>query len=176
VRRTILLLASVAVALILASGTAFALLTFASGGPIERVQIARQTSATLSNAVAFNDVPGAALPVSVPAGSTRLIMARFSAESSCSGGAGAQHCSVRIVAVNVANGAVTELSPQSGIDFAFDSTDLASETFASWEGHSMDRSDRLDAGDYRLKVQRAVTNAAVTFRLDDHSLTVETAQ
>jgi hypothetical protein len=40
----------------------------------------------------------------------------------------------------------------------------------------MDRSDRLDAGDYRLKVQRAVTNAAVTFRLDDHSLTVETAQ
>ena len=174
-RRTIRLLASVAVALILASGTAFALLTIASGGSIQRVQIVRETSATFSNAVAFNNVPGAAVSVSVPAGSTRLIMARFSAESSCSGGAGAQYCSVRIVAVNVDNGAVTELSPQSGLDFAFDSTDLASETFASWEGHSMDRSERLDAGNYRIVVQRAVTNAAVTFRLDDYSLTVEQA-
>jgi hypothetical protein len=127
-RRTILLLASVAVALTLASGTAFALLTIASGGSIEEVQIARETSSTVTNNAAFNNVPGASVPVFVPAGSTRLIMARFSAESSCSGGAGAQHCSVRIVAVNVANGAVTELSPQSGIDFAFDSTDFASET------------------------------------------------
>lgn len=174
--RTILLLASVAVALILASGTAFALLTIASGGSIQRVQIVRETSATFSNAVAFNNVPGAAVPVSVPAGSSRLIMARFSAESACSGGAGAQYCSVRIVAVNVANGAVTELSPQSGIDFAFDSTDSATETSASWESHSMDRSERLDVGQYRVSVQRAVTNAAVTFWLDDYSLTVETAQ
>ena len=91
-RRTILLLASVAVALILASGMGFALLTIASGGSIERVQIARETSSTITNNVAFNDVPGAAVPVSVPAGSIRLIMARFSAESSCSGGAGAQYC------------------------------------------------------------------------------------
>jgi hypothetical protein len=175
-RRTILLLASVAVAMILASGTAFALLTFASGGSIERIAIARETTATNTNAVAYNDVPGASVPVSVPAGSSRLIMARFSAESACNGGAGAQYCSVRIVAVNVANGAITELSPQSGMDFAFDSTDLASETFASWESHSMDRSERLREGNYRIKVQRAVTNAAVTFRLDDYSLTVETAQ
>src|SRR5215208_7654541 len=174
-RRTILLLASVAIAMILASGTAFALLTIASGGSIQRVQIVRETSTTFSNAVAFNNVPGAAVPVSVPAGSTRLIMARFSAESSCSGGAGAQHCSVRIVAVNAATGAVTELSPQSGVDFPFDTTDLPSETFASCEDHSMDRSERLDAGDYRVMVERAVSDAAVTFWLDDYSLTVEQA-
>jgi len=176
VRRTILLLASVAVALILASGTAFALLTIASGGSIERVQIARETSSTITNNVAFNDVPGAAVSVSVPAGSTRLIMARFSAESACYGGAGAQYCKARIVAVNAATGAVTELSPKSGSNFAFDSTDSVTETSASWEGHSMDRSDRLDAGDYRVMVQQAVSDAAVTFWLDDYSLTVERAQ
>ncbi len=78
--------------------------------------------------------------------------------------------------MNVANGAVTELSPQSGSNFAFDSTDSATETSASWEGHSMDRSDRLGAGQYRVTVQRSVSNAAVTFWLDDYSFTVETAQ
>jgi hypothetical protein len=161
--------------MILASGTAFALLTFVSGGAIERVAIARETDIARTSAVQFNDVPGANVSVNVPAGSTRLVMARFSAESACAGGTGNEWCSVRIVAVNVANGAVTELSPKSDRNLAFDSTDAGSETFA-WESHSMDRSERLGAGNYRIKAQRAVTNAAVVFSLDDYSFTVETAQ
>jgi hypothetical protein len=175
-RRTILLLASMAMVLVLASGAAFAVLSFASGGFIERVAIARETSATTSSSTSFVDIPGAAVSVFVPSGSSKLIMARYSAESACSGGTGSQYCSVRIVARNSATGAITELQPASGLDFAFDSTDAGRETASSWESHSMDRSNRLGAGSYTIRAQRAVTSSATAFRLDDWSLTVEQSQ
>jgi hypothetical protein len=175
-RRTTLLLASMAVALVLASGVAFAVVTFASGGFIERVVIARESSSSTfsSTSTAFVDIPGASVSVFVSSGTTRLIMARYSAESACSGGTG--YCSVRIVARNSTTGELTELQPGSGLDFAFDSTDGGRETSASWESHSMDRSFRLGAGSYTIRAQRAVTSSATTFRLDDWSLTVEQSQ
>ncbi len=173
-RRTTLLLASMAVALVLASGVAFAVVTFTSGGFIERVVIARETVASSSNSTAFVDIPGASVGVFVPSGTSKLIMARYSAESACSGGTG--YCSVRIVARNSTTGELTELQPGSGLDFAFDSTDGGRETSASWESHSMDRSNRLGAGSYTIRAQRAVTSSATTFRLDDWSLTVEQSQ
>jgi hypothetical protein len=166
-----MLLASMAVVLVLASGAAFAVLTFASGGFIERVVIARETSASTTTSTSFVAVPGASVGVFVPSGTTRLIMARYSAESACSGGTG--YCSVRIVARNNSTGAITELQPAVGIDFAFDSTDAGRETGSSWESHSMDRSQRLGAGSYTISAQRAVTSSATTLRLDDWSLTVE---
>ena len=72
-RRTILLLASMAVALVLASGVAFALVTFTGGGFIERVVIASETVASSSNSTVFVDIPGASVGVFVPSGTTRLI-------------------------------------------------------------------------------------------------------
>ena len=176
-RRTILLLASVAVAMVLASGVAFALVTFAFGGPIERVAIARESSASSSNSTAFVDIPGASVSVFVPSGATKLIMARYSAESVCFGGTGL--CSVRIVARNSTTGAITLLQPAASgaaTEFVFDSTDAGRETGSSWESHSTDRSLRLGAGSYTIRAQRAVTSSATTFRLDDWSLTVEQSQ
>jgi hypothetical protein len=178
-RRTIMLLASMAVAVILASGAAFAVATLASGGPIDQVRIVRQDTATTTSSTSFADIPNTQVGISVPAGTTRLIMARFSAESTCVGGSGfppLHTCSIRIVAVTAGSGALTELQPASGRDFAFDSTDANTESIGSWESHSMDRSLRLDAGSYRVMPQAAVSNSATSFTLDDYSFTVERAQ
>ena len=47
-----------------------------------------------------------------------------------------------------------------------------------WEGHGMERSKRLFGGPkgatYRIRVQYAVTNANIAFRLDDWHLAVLT--
>jgi hypothetical protein len=177
-RRTIMLLASMAVVLVLASGAAFGVLTFTSGGSIERVVIARGNDASSSIATSFVDIPGASVQVFVPSGTSRLIMARYSAESVCSGGSSDAFCSVKIVARNSTTGADTELKPANDGGFAFDSTDVGRETSASWESHSVDRSDRLGAGSYTIRAQRASISkgAAPTFRLDDWSFTVEQAR
>ena len=173
-RRKTLLLAVVAVMLVLASGTAFAALTVAHGGSIDRVIIARETTDSTTNSTSFVPVPGASAEVLINPGASRLIMARYSAESACSGPRG--YCSIRIVARNNATGAITQLEPAVGKDMAFDSTDGGEESPASWESHSMDRSLRLGAGSYTIRAQRAVTSSATTFRLDDWSLTVEQSQ
>jgi hypothetical protein len=178
-RRTIMLLASMAVVLVLASGAAFALANLAIGGSIERVSIKTEKEASGGNDTSFVDIPGAT--VFVPSGSSRLIMARYSAESVCSGGSGNAYCSVKIVARNETTGAITELGPTSDGGFAFDSTDGGRETSVSWESHSMDRSVRLGEGSYFITAQRRSvpgpgTTTPPTFRLDDWSFTVEQAQ
>jgi hypothetical protein len=178
-RRTILLLASIAVVAFLASGAAFAVVTVVSGGAIDQVRIVRQDTEFSTQSTSFVDIPNTQVGINVPAGTTRLIMARFSAESRCVGGSGfpqLYNCSMRIVAVNTATGALTELQPATGRDFVFDSTDANTETIGSWESHSMDRSLRLDAGSYRIKPQAAVSSSATFFSLDDYSFTVERAQ
>jgi hypothetical protein len=172
VRRTLLLVTSMAAVLVLASAVAFAVISNANGGSIQQVRIARSDEASTSSSTSFVDIPGAAVNVRVPSGSTRLILARYSAESACFGSSG--WCSVRIVAVK--GGVTKELAPASGSDFAFDSSNANNETGSSWESHSMDRSDRLSAGLYTIKAQRLVTNSSLSFRLDDWSLTVERAR
>jgi hypothetical protein len=177
-RRTTLLLASMALVLVLASGAAFAVLSFESGGSIQRVVIARGGSLSPSTSTSYVSIPGASIGVFVPSGTSRLIMARYSAESACYGGSGDQWCSIRIVARNNATGAITELQPAAegaDLDFAFDSNDGGDESRTSWEGHSMDRSARLGAGSYTIRAERAVSSSAVTFDLDDWSFTVEQA-
>ena len=96
-----------------------------------------------------------------------LFIARFAAESACSGGTG--YCNVRILAN------AFEMAPVVGTDYAFDSTDNGAESSASWEGRAMERSLPL-CGQFNtvtIKVQYRVTNAATTFRLDDWHLTGE---
>jgi hypothetical protein len=87
------------------------------------------------------------------------------------------YCSVRIVVVD-ASGAIVEMQPAASIDFAFDSTDAENITAPqnSMESYSMDRSLVVRQGNYTVKAQWAVTSSAVTFRLDDWSLTVEKAR
>lgn len=140
------------------------------GGTLTKVNVVTETNAQVTNSTTFVNLPGATTVVTVPSGENALILARFSAESACSGGTGAQWCSVRILIGGV------EANPIVGLDFAFDSTDNGRETSASWESHSVDRSRPVGSGTYVVQAQWAVTSAATSFRLDDWSLTVERAQ
>jgi hypothetical protein len=175
-RRTVLLLAIVGAALLLASGVALAAVSIVSGNVINQVRVVREDTPTTTSSTSFVDIPGAATTVSVPAGQRGLILARFSAESVCDGDA-VGYCSVRIVVVD-ASGAIVEMQPAASIDFAFDSTDAENITAPqnSMESYSMDRSLVVPRGNYTVKAQWAVTSSAVTFRLDDWSLTVEKAR
>jgi hypothetical protein len=176
-RRIMLLLVSLAVGLILGSGVALTVpSTLVGGGTIQEVLIVRETAVSTTSSTSFADIPGTFQGITVPTGG-RLIMVRFSAESSCSGGAGTVWCSIRIMAQNTATGAITEMQPASGSDFAFDSRDQS----VSWESHSMDRSLRLPAGSYIIRPQMAVVSpnpapGQTFFSIDDYSLTIEKAQ
>ena len=114
------------------------------------------------------------VPVPIADNTTRLINARFTGESYCDG-PNAGFCTVRIVAVNAVAGATIELNPAAGTDFAFDA-DPAGAADDMWEGNAIERSYRLPAGSWSIRVQYAVTNAATVFRLDDWHLAVESSQ
>jgi len=147
-----------------------------NGGSIRRVSVVREAVEQTTTSTSFVNVPGASTTITVPSGQRALILARFSAESNCSGGLVGNWCPARILIGG------TEAAPASGADFAFDSVD-SSEVAActpgecGWESHSMDRSrGPLDPGTYNVRVQWMVENSfggTSTFRLDDWSLTVE---
>ena len=111
------------------------------------------------------DLDGATVEVTIPEGRTGLLLARFSAESACTGGSG--WCQATIMV----DGA--EANPAVGRDFAFDSPDDDSETGSSWESHAMDRSvGPLAAGTYTVTVQTDLISAG-SFQLDDWQLVAE---
>jgi hypothetical protein len=149
----------VSVAVVGVSATAYAALTSGSGGGFVRTDY-RTENAPNTYSGAFAPLPGAIIGVAVPAGATRLLTARFTAESRCTGAANAW-CSARVM-VKLVNGAAQEMQPVAGLDFAFDS--VGSDGL---EGHAMTRHLRVPAGQYNVYVERATTNAATTFRLDD---------
>ncbi len=163
-KRLAVVVGTTVAALAVLAGVATAVTSYRVGGVT-----ARQYFATSDTAWA---VPGPNTWQTVPATgivavtNTRTVLtARFSAESLCQGGG---WCSVRII-YSVNGGAWTELAPQSGTDYAFDSDgDL-------WDQHSVERSSAayLPAGTIRLVVQ-AMRVSAASFRLDDYHLAVGT--
>lgn len=166
-RRTVLLLAIAASALLVASGVAVAVTSIVSGGAINQVKVARSDESTGTTSSSYVDIPAATTQVNVPSGQRALLLARFSAESICGAGS---WCSVRIVAVK--GGVERQMEPAAGTDFAFDSPDNVTEL---WESNSMDRSLLVGSGTYTVKAQAAVIGGG-SFALDDWSLTVERAK
>ena len=157
------------------AATAVAVLVGEAGGGQVRIDTRSENAATVSSAVAFNDVPGANVNVVVPAGTTRMIEASYTAESQCSGPGGGGWCTLRVIATNNATGVSVELRPETtaGLDYAFDS-DQEGAAQDGFDRHAIDRSRRLAAGSYRIRLQRAVTNATIRCRLDDWHFAVRT--
>jgi hypothetical protein len=172
--------------LLLTSGVALAAVSVVRGNAINQVSVARGDEPQTTMSTSFVDIPRAATTVSVPMRQRGLILARFSAESLCTGD-GVGFCSVRIVVVN-ANGGTVEMQPDTTADvqipenpvsdFAFDSTDEENITAPrnSRESYSMDRSLVVGPGNYTVKAQWATSNQLIEFQLDDWSLTVEKAR
>ncbi len=173
--RRLIVATALAVALLAAIPLiANALTTLRAGGVSVQTVVATNNAFTsIVGSTAWTDVPGAVLTVQVPASHRGLVTTTFNAESACYGASG--FCSTRTVLVRP-DGTLLELDPAAGTDFAFDSTDSGREGAASWEAHSADRNTLLPAGSWRLKVQRRVTGAGITFRLDEISFKAEVAQ
>ncbi|RBQ19425.1 hypothetical protein DP939_16050 [Spongiactinospora rosea] len=114
---------------------------------------------------AWGNIPTALVTVNVPAGTTRLVNARFTAESLCVGTASAW-CSVRIVVTNSA-GTITELQPVTSTDYRFDTPGGAEEA------HALERfSTVLLPGSYTVRVQALRMTGITQFTLDDYAFTV----
>jgi len=172
-RRPVTIVAVALVAMLAIATTAFAVLTGSGGTGQLRMDNRGETGPVPpTSSVPWVDLPGADIVVTIPSTGTRLLNARFTAESTCLGAVGLW-CTTRIIAVNAA-GFPTELDPASGTDFHFDSASPGVAGRVDSEAHAMERSKRLQGGTYKLKVQYAVSNAAVLFTLDDWHFTIET--
>jgi hypothetical protein len=148
------------------------------------VQKATSISAVKVATSAYNDtststtsltlVPGMSAKISVPVGRQALLMVRFSAETACYGGGANQNWCIAEVLVDG-----NEAAPGDGTDFALDSTDNGTESGASWESHSMDRSIVVGAGKHTVQVVGSVTDFGATgsqfFWTGERSMTVERA-
>jgi hypothetical protein len=162
------------------TGTAAAVLTSDAGGAQLRVDKRTNNVPSITKSTRFVDLPGANVVVRIPRNQSRLYDVPFFAESHCSWPGSGGWCSVRIIATNLANNASVELNPVTGLDYAFDADPTPGAINDNWEGHGMERSRRLFGGAngaaYRIRVQYAVSNPNIAFRLDDWHLAVLTNQ
>ena len=175
-RRPAVITAAALTAIGLCAAIAVAAPLVTGGGTQLGMENRTETEQALTSSVDWVDVSPVAIghvPVFVLPGTTRLINARFSAESNCDGPQFGL-CRVRIVAVNTGTGAITELNPASGLDFAFDTDAFGAATDFS-EGNAVERSYRLPAGNWSIRVQFAVNNPTSVFRLDDWHFAVESS-
>ena len=133
--------------------------TFASSDGGAQVQMVNRSEShvTWMSSTTWVDLPGAEATLTVPNGQTRLFNARFTAESICAGTVMGQ-CNARIVASGP--GGVIELDPAASYDYAFDSVGVSAATSDNngdrMESNAMERSKRLSAGSWSLRLQRAV--------------------
>jgi hypothetical protein len=170
-RRFSIIAAVLALGILVGSVGASAVFTSRTGTFTERQYFLTESAAWTTGSGAFGAVPNSFQSVTVPAGQIRIIKVTFTAESQCLGPGNSGWCSVRAVYVTPA-GALVEMNPVAGFDFAFDSGD--SNAAQSWESHAIERSSwRLGAGTYRVFLQAAVVAGATQLRLDDRHESVE---
>ena len=131
--------------------------------------VATKINAQTISGTGWQTVSDTTINVNIP--SSRLVIARFTAESACYGSGSGNWCSVRIVARR--GSTEIEFDPVVGTDYAFDSTDNGTETGNPWEGHAVNRSKRLSSGQYQILVQARTTSNSTTIRLDDAHFEVE---
>jgi hypothetical protein len=153
------------------SASVFAAPVVTSGGAVIKVYNKSDTSSFLTTSLAYVLVNHIQVEVTGP---SKLITANFTAESTCQSGGAPQYCSIRLVARNKTTLVETPLAPASDDDYAFDSVNQTGEDW--YEGHAVERSARLPAGIYYIRVEALVTDASTVFSVDDWHLHVEVAQ
>jgi hypothetical protein len=157
--------------LVLAALTALTAIGF-SALPVKADPIIVRTGTNaveFTNASGWTTLPGSSL--SVVLRQSKLLTARFTAESACYGGSG--WCAARVVYRRLPGGVITELNPVVDTDFAFDSSDSNNEGSGSWESHAIDRSVRLGPGRYQFFIQVRPVAGGLTFRVDDWGFELE---
>jgi hypothetical protein len=139
---------------------------FANGDPagnaVTRVKTVTNTGGATTTSGSYVALTSATTSIAVAPGQTALLLARFSAQSQCTGAAGS--CSVEIF---VDGNAADPVSTPA--NFAFDSA----STGGAANARAIDRSMVVSAGVHTVQVRYAVAGGATSFRLSHWSLTVE---
>lgn len=129
----------------------------AKAGAVSQIVVrASDFNDTSNSSTSLSLVPGMSAKVTVPPGRRALLDMRFSAEISCSGGTNSDWCIAEILVDGV------EAAPGDGTDMAIDSTDNATESLASWEGHAMERVAIVGPGSHTVTVIGGVTDFDAT--------------
>jgi hypothetical protein len=120
---------------------------------------------TVTTVGTWQNVPTAVVNINVPSGTSRMIDARYTAESLCTGTGG--WCSVRIALYTATGVFISELLPAAGTDYKFDTPGGAEETGA------LERtSGNLVSGSYTVRVQALRMAGVSQFTLDDSQFVV----
>ena len=117
----------------------------------------------------FEDVPGedTSLTVTVPAGHTAIIVATWSGESRCRGGATVgEWCTLRLVLDGVG-----EHTDEEDGDFSVDDNNISATSLPSAVA-LVETFDEVGPGTYEVSMQWIV-NGTPSFRLDDWTFVVE---
>jgi hypothetical protein len=149
-----------------ATGAAYAAGVSQSGlGSSNQIFTGDNAPWTINTVATWSDVPSTVVTVTVPTGTTKLVDARFTAESLCDGLSTAW-CSVRII-ITGPTGVVTELSPVTSTDYKFDTPGGLEEA------HAVQRfSPPIGPGTYTVRAQALRMNGITTLTLDDYVLAV----
>ena len=130
-------------------------------GPLSENIIKTQNAPSVTNAVNFQQLPGAVTQVTIPPGAGRCVKVLFTAETACGLSGAADFCSIRAL-----DGALP-LDPNGGGFQAMDSEDGSAAAHAyEWVGH-------LDPGVHNIRIERRVANNATNFWTDDWTFDVE---
>jgi hypothetical protein len=142
--------------------------TRVSGGSNSKIAIARGSAQAQTTDDTWGNLPGASVNIKIPKGEKAILLATFSGESICSGGAVADECDVRVM-FGSKEGKPGPASPNNGA--AFDSVGTSGADYR--EMHAIQRSiGPLGPGTYTVKVQWE-TCCGTTFTLNDWHLTVQ---
>jgi hypothetical protein len=142
------------------------MVTKTAGAVVNVKALGSTDTVTVVGSSGWQDVPGSATAIAVPAGYKMLVNTRFTAESACFGASSI--CPAQVLIGGVAAG------PANGSNVDFDSTEGGTESNASWEAHSIDRSLILGPGTYLVKAQ-VLAFAGATFQLRNWTLTLTKA-
>jgi hypothetical protein len=136
--------------------------TFIGGGLIQTKVVTAIGSWSTTSQMTWQNVHGATLQINVPGGATRLVTARFNAETMCSTLGIEAWCATRVMAHKTGASGSVQLHPRSGVNFAIDSPGGE-----AWEGNSMTRSIKLGSGTWTIWVQGMSFGTDGSLDLDD---------
>jgi hypothetical protein len=142
--------------------------TTITGGSVDQVRMVRSTTPFKTNGGTWKTIPGATATVSVPAGHTADILARFNGGFSCTADDGnpSGTCSVRILIGGV------EGQPATGTSLAIAQV-LAGQAPGLITA-SVDRSrGPVGHGTYKVVVQERTSSPLIGVEFDSWHLTVE---
>lgn len=165
VKRSTLVLAVAATAVITSLATmvaAVTIVTTGTGTNITRVKAVSVDGSNETSSTTFVDVPSATLKINVSTGSA-LLLARFTGTSVCTTDGSAQGCKVRIIL----DDGVTETEMAPGEVLFDDSVN------PRHRASGIQTIATVGPGTYDVKVQWRVENALMSFSLFDYVLTLE---